>query len=84
MALPQTLRFEKLGKIGDRTIGGAKCFYRKIAVRSPKKGEYYVSGAVPMAYLAPNDLTGSYLVVVPTNYAISATVPGLPVALPQC
>lgn len=81
MALPQTLRFEKLGKIGDRTIGGAECFYRKIAVRHPKKGEYYVSGAEPMAYLAPNDLTSCYLIVVPTHYARSATVPGEPVRL---
>jgi len=24
--------------------------------RCPKKGEYYLSGAVPVAYIAPNDL----------------------------
>lgn len=82
MALPETLHFEKLGTAPDRVKGGAVCFYRKIAVRSPKQGEYYVSGAIPQAYLAPRDLTSSYLIVVPTFHARSATVPGLPVALP--
>jgi hypothetical protein len=28
--------------------------------RPPKKGEYYLSGAIPMAYKAPNDLSTSY------------------------
>ena len=28
--------------------------------RPPKKGEWYLSGAAPMAYRAPNDLTSSY------------------------
>lgn len=81
MALPDTLRFEKLGTAPDRIKGGSVCFYRRIAVRHPKKGEYYVSGAEPAAYLAPNDLTSCYLIVVPTHYARSATVPGEPVKL---
>lgn len=85
MALPDTLRFGGLGKtlggIADRPLGGSLCFYRKIAVRKPLKGEWYVSGAIPMAYKAPNDLTSTYLVVVPTYYARSATVPGEAVKL---
>jgi hypothetical protein len=30
--------------------------------RPPKKGEYYLSGATPMAYKAPNDLSQAYLI----------------------
>ena len=29
-------------------------------IRPPKKGEWYLSGAIPAAYRAPNDLTTSY------------------------
>lgn len=29
-------------------------------IRPPKKGEWYLSGAIPTAYRAPNDLTTSY------------------------
>lgn len=28
--------------------------------RAPRKGEWYVSGAIPAAYRAPNDLTTEY------------------------
>ena len=28
--------------------------------RPPKKGEWYLSGAIPAAYQAPNDLTSVY------------------------
>ncbi len=30
--------------------------------RCPKKGEYYLSGAVVMAYKAPNDLSTEFLI----------------------
>lgn len=30
--------------------------------RPPKQGEYYLSGAIPMAYRAPNDLGSAYLI----------------------
>jgi len=30
--------------------------------RQPKKGEYYLSGAIPMAYKAPNDLSTAFLI----------------------
>jgi hypothetical protein len=33
--------------------------------RAPKKGEYYLSGSIPMAYLAPNDLTQIYHILRP-------------------
>lgn len=35
--------------------------------RQPKKGEYYLSGATPMAYRAPNDLGTSYLIAEIVN-----------------
>ena len=28
--------------------------------RCPKKGEYFISGAIPMAYYSPNDLSCEY------------------------
>jgi hypothetical protein len=31
-----------------------------IEFRCPKKGEWYLSGAIPVAYQAPNDLTTEY------------------------
>ena len=34
-----------------------------VGYRPPKAGEYYVSGAIPEAYQAPNDLTSSCWVV---------------------
>jgi len=30
--------------------------------RPPKKGEWYLSGAIPAAYKAPNDLSTEYLI----------------------
>ena len=32
--------------------------------RCPKKGEWYISGAIPAAYRAPNDLSSEYFVCV--------------------
>jgi hypothetical protein len=31
--------------------------------RPPRKGEWYLSGAIPMAYKAPNDLDTSYAIL---------------------
>ena len=31
--------------------------------RAPRKGEYYLSGAIPYPYRAPNDLTIAYHIV---------------------
>jgi hypothetical protein len=36
--------------------------------RPPRKGEWYASGAVVEAYMAPNDLTTSYWICVPAPY----------------
>lgn len=84
MSLPQTLRFEDLGLPGERVIGGHRCFYEKVEFRAPKKGEWFVSGAEPMAYRAKTDMmTTAYQIVRPTRYAVPAKgfVPGKPVAI---
>lgn len=45
------------------------CFYEKIGKRMPRKGEYYLSGAIVQAYRAPNALTFEYQIVRPTHAA---------------
>ncbi len=83
MALPTTLRFEDLGRPGERVIGGAVCFYEVVGKRAPKKGEWFISGAIPVAYKAKNDLVSEYLVARPTHFAEPARgfVKGDPVNL---
>jgi len=39
--------------------------YKILGYRFPKKGEYFLSGAICEAYLSPNDLSAYYLVVQP-------------------
>ena len=41
--------------------------------RCPKKGEFYVSGAIPEAYRARNDLPSPYWIVRPTHRAERVT-----------
>lgn len=36
---------------------------RVLAFRPPRQGELYLSGAIPQAYLAPNDLPTAYWIV---------------------
>lgn len=83
MALPETLRFEDLSRPGERVIGGALCFYEVVGKRSPKRGEWFISGAIPVAYKAKNDLVSEYLVAKPTHFAEPARgfVKGDPVNL---
>lgn len=37
--------------------------------RPPRRGEFYVSGAEPAVYRAHHDMSGSYLVIQPTDKA---------------
>jgi len=62
--LPEVMPFE--GVNGRQTLD---CYWRYRGVGCPKKGEYYVSGAIPMAYKAPNNLSRSFMIVEPTHYA---------------
>ena len=52
-----------LNRIMFENLGRAE--YDKIAFRNPRRGEYYLSGAVVQAYIAPNDLSSPYQVVKP-------------------
>jgi hypothetical protein len=45
----------------------AKWTWETLGYRAPKKGEYYLSGAIPMAYRALNDLSSEYFVVRPVT-----------------
>lgn len=47
--------------------------YTTQAFRPPKKGEYYLSGAIVAAYRAPNDLSSPYWVVVPNHEPVPGT-----------
>lgn len=72
------VRFEGLpGPVGNRGLGlgGALAFYTAGDFRAPRKGEWYLSGAVVMAYRAPADYrAGSrYRIVTPTHYARALT-----------
>ena len=64
--LPERLHFEDLG--GPSTSPHQRLRrYTRVGFRAPLRGEYYVSGAKPAAYRAPNDLTTAYLVVTPLD-----------------
>ena len=64
--LPGKLHFEGLGGPAANPLAQRRRYVR-LGFRSPRKGEYYVSGARPAAYRAPNDLTTAYLVVTPLD-----------------
>ncbi len=49
-------------------------FYNVVEFRCPKKGEYYLSGALVTGYLAPNDLSTEFLVVELTKKAVQQTI----------
>jgi len=40
-------------------------FERTGEYRPPKKGEYYISGAIPEVYQAPNDLSQDHTIATP-------------------
>lgn len=50
---------------GKGYIGKAR--WDGCAPRCPKKGEYYLSGAIVTAYKAPNDLTTPYFIAIPID-----------------
>lgn len=61
--LPVVVPFE--GFVGESWR--SECLYHVLGYREPKKGEYYLSGAICEAYKAPNDLPSKFLVVKPTQ-----------------
>jgi len=59
----QPIEFEGLGL----------CFYeQERSFRAPRKGEYYLSGAIVQAYRAPNDLSTAFKIARPTHRARAA------------
>jgi hypothetical protein len=62
--LPEVMPFERVDGVKTRD-----CYWRHVRVGLPRKGDWYISGAIPMAYRAPNDLSSSYMVVAPTHFA---------------
>lgn len=61
---PTVVNFEHIGM----------CYYTLDMFRCPKRGEYYLSGAVIEAYRAPNDLGTEFRIVRPTFRARQTTV----------
>lgn len=47
---------------------GARALYEIIGKRAPKRGEWFISGAIPQAYLARADLSAVYHIARPTHY----------------
>lgn len=56
-------------KKGDTTFTNRVIFARWDGQpkRAPKKGELFISGALPFAYLAKEDMTTTYFIAVPTK-----------------
>lgn len=47
--------------------------YSILGKRKPKAGEYYLSGAIPRGWLARNDLTTEYIVILPLRRFVQRT-----------
>ena len=60
------------------------CFYEAGDFRKPRKGEFYLSGAIVQAWRAPMDCLADYRVVRPTHHAkqVMRWVEGEKVVLP--
>jgi len=69
MTLPQILPFEINERTNGNALGGVPCYYTIEGTRTPKKGEFFVSGAIPEAYKAYSDLDTEYMIVKPTHRA---------------
>lgn len=68
---PQVVNFIPTGTSG---LFVERYFFRKLGFRAPKKGEWYLSGAIVEAYQAPNDLTMEYQIVEKTARAVRRTI----------
>ena len=42
--------------------------------RSPKRGEWYISGAIPTCYCALNDLTTSYAIARVVTFRLTTSI----------
>lgn len=64
--MEKTIHFEGMGP--------GKWSYRRLGFRPPRKGEFYLSGAIVQAWRAPNDLGTPYHVVEPLEVYKPQTV----------
>ena len=69
--LPKVVNFIPCGHSG---LSPQRYFYRKVGFRRPKKGEWFLSGAIVEAYQAPNDLAPEYQIVEKTHRAKFVTI----------
>jgi hypothetical protein len=66
VSLPPVLWFERVSTGTHDHHSPRSCLpYERLGFRPPRKGEHYVSGAIPCAYRAPNDLGSPFLIVRP-------------------
>ena len=73
--LPIVIPFQEDPRsIGTLDILYEPHFYEVIDYRPPKEGEHYISGAEPMAYRAPNDLSNPFLIARKTYKAVHKEV----------
>lgn len=70
MSIPEVIPFEAVAANGQTR----DCYWQKVRDGYPKKGEFYVSGALPMAYKARADLSTRYTIVKPTHFAERSTI----------
>lgn len=69
--LPQVVNFIPARQSG---LFAERWFYRKVGYRAPKKGEFYLSGAIVEAWQAPNDLSTPYHIVEKVARAKRVTI----------
>lgn len=56
--------------LGDHRTG-KRVFVKYVDFRKPRKGEYYLSGAIAEVWQAPSDIQNSrFHIVKPTHYAM--------------
>ena len=67
------VHFEGLSPVWEQSLSNL-CFYEHLEFRPPKKGEFYLSGAIVTAYRAPNDLSTAFRIVRPTFRAKKETI----------
>lgn len=53
----------KLYPSGEYSVISGPPYVKTGEFRPPKRGEYYLSGAIPTAYYAPNDLTQAFYIM---------------------
>ena len=58
------MKLYREARIGCGFLGGKRFFNLSGEKRCPKKGEYYLSGAIPEVYQAPNDLSTVFHIMI--------------------